>query len=149
MKTKTLSFKDDQVDIDLVITEATAVTSMKRAILAGRAQAYVEQMETRIAEEGADAVGGLVTAEAQSLLARILYPDLLAAVTEASGLDPDLPVADFMSLPQKLTDAWQNLVYELNPHWYSFRRQADESEEEQKKDEDENDENSSDKSASS
>jgi len=41
-------------------------------------------------------------------------------VAEVEGLDAEMPVADFLALPQALTDAWQNVVYELNPHWYPF-----------------------------
>jgi len=38
------------------------------------------------------------------------------------GLDADMSVEAFLDLPEQLTDAWQNLVYELNPHWYPFRK---------------------------
>ncbi|NBD34401.1 MAG: hypothetical protein GVY30_00195 [Chloroflexi bacterium] len=145
---KELSFSDDQINVDLVIVEATAMTAMKRAVYAGRAEAYVKALNTTIEEDGPAAAGGLVAVQAKIMLVRIFYPDLLASAQEITGLDPDMKVEEFLDLPQALTDAWQNLTYELNPHWNPFRGEEDETEDEQKKDESENAESSSEASAS-
>jgi len=120
-----LTYQDDQHDVVLVIEEATALSAMKRAIYQGRAQAHIEALEARVSEEGASFAGGTVGIQAQNIVAGVLYPDCLAAVAEAQGLDPDMDVPTFLSLPQGLTDAWQNLVYELNPHWYPFHSDAE------------------------
>lgn len=61
---------------------------------------------------------GFLNLMAGSLAARILYPDLLACVAVSEGLATDtLTVDAFLALPERLTQAWEMAVYELNPHW--------------------------------
>ena len=107
-----LTYKGGGLNVTLVIGAATVLAGMKRALLQGRAQAYSEQADD----------GKGIDSTARVILARFLYPDLLASVVEAAGLDLNMSVQEFLTLPEALTDAWQNLVYELNPHWYPFRR---------------------------
>ena len=111
-----LTYEGGGLKVRLVLGAATVLAGMKRALLQGRAQAYSDLVG---AESGA---GGSVEATARTLLARFLYPDLLACVVEAEGLNVEMSVAEFLVLPEALTDAWQNLVYALNPHWYPFQR---------------------------
>jgi len=112
-----LTYEGGGLKVRIVVGAATVLAGMKRALLQGRAQAYSEQAD-------ADGVDGT----ARVLLARFLYPDLLASLVEAEGLDAGMEVAAFMDLPEPFTDAWQNLVYELNPHWYPFERNTAEAE---------------------
>jgi len=113
LKTRELTYEGGGLKVRLVLSEATVLMGMRRALLQGRAGAYLDTLPK---EDGIDTT-------ARTLLVRLLYPDLLAVVIEAEGLSPELSVAEFLELPEQLTDAWQNLVYEeLNPHWYPFRR---------------------------
>ena len=109
-----LTYEGGGLTVRLVLGAATVLTGMTRALLQGRAQAYSDQVS---AEDGE----GLANT-ARVILARFLYPDLLACVVRAEGLSLEMSVAEFMELPEALTDAWQNLTYELNPHWYPFPR---------------------------
>lgn len=132
MRTRELAYEDESRTVRLIIGEATALAGMKRALLTGRAQSYLDSLtgampnaeaEEEVEENVEDGVAfDSIAIAACTLLVRYLYPDLLAAVVEAEGLDVDMDVEAFLSLPQALTDAWQNLVYELCPAWYPFHR---------------------------
>jgi hypothetical protein len=113
-----LTYEGGGLNVKIVVGAATVLAGMKRALLQGRAQAYNDQ---QAGEEGLEAT-------ARVLLARFLYPDLLAGLVSAEGLNPEMDVAEFMALPEAFTDAWQNLTYELNPHWYPFERDTAEAE---------------------
>lgn len=138
MQTKTVEYyveKDGEkpVDIKLVVSEATVFVGMRRAVLQGRAESWVALRREAIVGDEVDEVDevdeadeadindvrpGFLDLMAGSLAARILYPDLVACVTEAEGLSPDtLSVDGFLALPEQLTQAWETAVYELNPHW--------------------------------
>jgi len=122
-ETRTLTYQDEALDVTLELGAATTLAGVRRALLQGRALAYLD--------EGAAEAG--LAATARRIVVQYLYPDLLAAVVEAEGLDPEMPVADFLALPEALTDLWQNLVYDLNPHWYPFRRPDEPEDEAEKK----------------
>lgn len=94
--------------VRLTLQEASVLTGMKRAILAERARAQVQEVRL------GDGVGDV----AVLLLANYTYPDLLAATVAAEGLDvATMTLADFLALPQELVDAWLVGVYALCPHW--------------------------------
>lgn len=114
-ETRELTYEGGGLEVHLVIGAATVLAGMKRALLQGRVAAYLDEHEP---EEG-------IEATARNLLARFLYPDLLASLVQAEGLDADMDVETFLALPEQLTDAWQNLAYELNLHWYPFRREPE------------------------
>jgi len=130
-KSRTIEYGEGDHVVKLVIVEATAMTAMKRAIYGGRAQAFIDKLQSDENEEGNDSEVDSVALSAAAILARIAYPDCLAATKEISGLPQDMPIEDFLDLPQELTDAWQNVVYELNPHWYPFQ-EKDEGQDEKK-----------------
>lgn len=125
MPTKTLTYQDDGLNVTLVLGAATALSGIKRAMLQGRAAAHLDEIP--VAAERALEVTAL------RIVVQYLYPDLLAAVVAAEGLDPEMGVSDFLALPQALTDAWQNQVYALNPHWYPFKKEDGESDPEAEK----------------
>ena len=125
-ETREIVYEDETSVVHLVVRAATALDGMQRALLQGRAAAYIAALD--------DEDTGEIAGTARRLLANFLYPDLLAVVTGADGLDVEMDVATFLDLPEGLTDAWQNAVYELNPHWYPFRREdEDETEADEKK----------------
>ena len=122
LKTQELIYQDEELTVRLVLGAASVLAGMKRAILSGRATAFLESQESQAAGTAS------VAATARNLIAQTLYPDCLAAIVEAEGLDAEMDVAAFLQLPEELTDTWQNAVYDLNPHWYPFRRNAEDEE---------------------
>lgn len=81
-----------------------------------------------VAEEEAGAAGGAerkrsngrdpLTVSAASIMAQVIYPDLIAATVESDGLDAGtLSIEDFLVLDERLVGAWEEAVYDLNPHW--------------------------------
>lgn len=125
-ETREIAYQDADLRVQLVVGAASVLAGMKRALLIGRAEAYLKEVSP-------SSTGQAVAAAARTLIARTLYPDCLAAVVTAEGLDVEMDVAAFLQLPEGLTDAWQNAVYALNPHWYPFRREADEDKADEKK----------------
>ncbi len=126
MPTKTLTYQDDGLNVTLVLGAATALSGIKRAMLQGRAAAHLDEIP--------DAAERALEVAALRIVVQYLYPDLLAAVVGAEGLDPEMAVSDFLALPQALTDAWQNQVYALNPHWYPFKKEGESDPNAEKKD---------------
>lgn len=126
MPTKTLTYQDNGLNVRLTLGSATTLSGVKRALLQGRALAYLDNNQGN--QEHA------LEAAALRVVAQYLYPDMLAAVVEAEGLNPEMDVVEFLTLPQELTDAWQNLVYSLNPHWYPFKKEETPDAEAEKKD---------------
>jgi len=137
MPTREVTYRDEEngLDVRIVVRTATAMDGMVRALLQNRAEEYIQSLTTldgvpRI--EGADdeatddapaeVAPVSVRIVAARMMARFLYSDLLAVVVEAEGIDTEMDVETFMLLPEQLTDVWQNVVYELNPHWYPFVR---------------------------
>ena len=126
LPTRELTYQDDALDVRLVISAPTVLTAMKRSVYYGRALAYLDaldQANAEAAEEEAatpQLVNNAVEIAAQRLVAQYIYPDVLAASVEAEGLNLDMPVSDFLALPEALTDAWQKVVYELCPDWWPF-----------------------------
>lgn len=119
--------------IRLIVGQATVLMGMKRAVLQGSAESWVASRRAKVltdiaaqdddsADDDPTAGNGhspeILTLMAGSLAARILYPDLIACVVEADGLDVEaLTVDAFLELPDRLINAWDAVVYELNPHW--------------------------------
>jgi len=82
-----------------------------------------------VAEEEAGEAGGEgegaksdgrdpLTVSAACIMAQVIYPDLVAATTESEGLDVGrLAIEEFLGLDERLVGAWEEAVYDLNPHW--------------------------------
>jgi len=132
MLTKTVEYlvegdEAEATSIRLVIGQATVLMGMKRAVLQGSAESWVASQRAEVlgdiqTDDDPTAGNGhrpeILVLMAGSLAARILYPDLIACVVEADGLDVGgLTVDAFLELPDRLTGAWEAVVYELNPHW--------------------------------
>lgn len=47
----------------------------------------------------------------------IIYPDLIAATSEVTGIPWPLDFDSFLDLDSSMVDGWLNGVYTLNPHW--------------------------------
>jgi len=118
MQTRTVAYESGETKIVLEVREATALTGMKRALLRGRADAYLQALSGESDEESSAENNSALDVMAATLMARVVYPDLVACVVSAEGLDvATLDIAGFCDLPDSLVDAWEAAVYDLNPHW--------------------------------
>ena len=135
---KILEYEDDHFQVKLVVSEATVFIGMKRALLRGLGNEFLTSLQASPAEkeekEGPSKDRPSQTStekeepfknrpltfidlSALRITAGVFYPDLLAATVEWEGLDPEMTPGAFVQLPDPLTNAWSDLVYELNPHW--------------------------------
>ncbi|HUX16631.1 MAG TPA: hypothetical protein VMW52_09180 [Phycisphaerae bacterium] len=103
--TKTVSYHDEEIDVRLTIARADIRAGMRRTRLQLDADAHDKGKKAR--NEDPDV----------RLLRRFTYPDLMAATVEASGIPWPLGFEDYLALPERLGLAWEQAVYELNPHW--------------------------------
>ncbi len=136
LQQRSVTYESGDVKIALIVSEASALTGMKRALLRGRASAYLDSLNNAADEDNADDSRALspLDLSAITLMARIVYPDLISAVVEADGLDLAMSVDDFCNLPDSLVDIWEVAVYQLNPHWLPSQSDDTEvGEEEEKK----------------
>lgn len=97
----------------LVVQEADTLVGMKRGILRRRGQDYLKADDGKVIKEA----GSSLAVTALTLVATVIYPDLLAATVSAEGLDLDMTFADFLGLSDQFVDAWEIAVYGLNAHW--------------------------------
>ena len=109
IETKTVKYEDGKQKIKLVVSEATSLIGMQRAILKGRASAFLESREDTKHEDALTA--------AYMLVMLFQFPDLQAATVKATGLTVPMSPEEFCSLPQRLVNAWDEADYALNPHW--------------------------------
>jgi len=105
--TKVVTYQDEEIDVRLTITRADIRAGMRRTRLQLDADAHGKGKKAR--SEDPDV----------RLLRRFTYPDLMAATVEASGIPWPLAFDDYLALPERLGLAWEQAVYELNPHWLS------------------------------
>lgn len=111
MATETITYKDDNLDVTLVVSSATVLVGMKRTRLK-MAGAELEKVP------GDDKDKDKKSPDLDRYILRVsIYPDLVAATTEAEGLPWPLDFEDFLTLPEQLWAAWERAVYRLNPHW--------------------------------
>lgn len=137
MRTRTVEYENGETTYRIVVTEATALVGMKRTILQGQAQGYLDGLR----KEGADGDGkgkgkgkaaddrpvrSELEVSALGVLAIWTYPALMAAASEMDGLDPAMGMEAFIALPDALVDDWVEATYELNPHWLPQLEPADE-----------------------
>lgn len=114
----------------ITIERASAITGVRRSILVYRGSEAAKDEPEELA-----------------VLRTITYPDLIAPVTQASGLvqaanvhqDPidfskwPIPFEDFIRLPDDMIVAWEAATYKVNPHWSPGAKTRAEEEEGEKK----------------
>jgi len=107
MRTKIVTYQDDNLAVELTVTEATVLVGMRRTRLKLQGDAIEKE----------DVGKGTYDSD-RHLLRVTIYPDLVAATIDAHGL-PSWPLAfeDFLNLPEALWVQWEDAVYDLNPHW--------------------------------
>jgi hypothetical protein len=125
MKTKTVTYQDEEHDVRLVVAEATAEAGIVRALLLNRIQEdYGEAPEVNDA-----------FSSARNILLYFYYPRLISVTVESEGLDAqNLTPQEFANLPEDLFHAWYTAVFELNPTWRPVGSQTPEEEAAEKKD---------------
>lgn len=107
MKTETVTYKDDDLDVKLAVSEATVLVGMKRTRL--------KMAGDKLEKERAEKEGNH---DLDRLILRVtIYPDLVAATTQVKGLPWPLDFETFLTLPEPLWAVWEEAVYKLNPHW--------------------------------
>jgi len=128
MRTRTVEYVNGKTTYRVVVTEATALVGMKRTILQGQAQGYLDSVRTEDGDgkgkgkgKAADdrPVRSALEVSALGVLAIWTYPALMAAASELDGgdLGPTMGMEAFIALPDALVDDWVEATYELNPHW--------------------------------
>jgi hypothetical protein len=95
----TVRYRKAGLNVTLEIGAATALMGMERSVL--MAEAQKAENEPR----------------ALQILHRAVYPDLVACVLEADGLDWPLGFEAFAQLPDELVARWERACYQANPHW--------------------------------
>lgn len=124
MQTKTVTHADPELQV--TVSEATALMGMRRNILISRAIAAIrDEWDPKEEDEPSS-----VEVMAQHFLRRYVYPNCLACLVKAQGFSLDLPFEEFSDLPDAFVAEWENMALLLNPHW---RLQADEEDEEEAK----------------
>jgi hypothetical protein len=87
-------------DVRLVLSEASILISMRRYRLMEEARAVKESDPDR------------------AFLRESVYPNLVAATVEATGIPWPLTFEEFVELPEALWDAWSLANRKVNKHWY-------------------------------
>ena len=107
-KQMTLAYTLDESEVAITVVRATARIGMARYILANKG------FKENEAEPD----------EALKLLRVMVYPDLVAATTQVTGMKYPLEFEEFIELPEDLINQWADAVYEVNPHWKAELRNA-------------------------
>jgi hypothetical protein len=109
MKTATVTYRDEEHDVRLVVAEATAETGIIRDLLLSRIQKEYGAIDTNSAD---------VATTARGILSYLYYPSLVAATIESEGIDVrDMQPEDLAKIPRELFVAWRKVVFDLNPEW--------------------------------
>ena len=116
MRTRTVAYKDDGYDVELVVRQMSLGGGFRRLALRSREAARFKE---RFKEPGEDAANYLQL----HWVAHFMLPACLGA-TEIKNLDADkiqvldeMDLDDFLALPEAMVILWENAVYECNPHW--------------------------------
>lgn len=110
MKTISVEYQDDDLDIKLEIGEANVRMGMHRSLLIDKVTADLERSGNGASED--------LEKAALDLLAVKFYPAFIAGVISHEGFD-HWPVTfeEYIELPEMLCIKWENAVFTLNPHW--------------------------------
>lgn len=100
MRTEVVTYQDDDLVVELTVSQATILIGLTRTRL------KVEQ--SKVEEDNPD----------RRILRMVTYADLMACTVEAQGFDTwPISFDEFAELPEQLAIVWEDIVYRLNPHW--------------------------------
>ena len=124
MRERTVVYKDDDYDVEIVVRQAALSAGFRRTALQSREMARLKEKDK---VEGAE--GYLVQWAAFRTL-----PDCLCASVEVRNLDKEktqlsseMDLDQFLSLPEALVIVWEQAVYECNPHWMPIPKEEEKS----------------------
>lgn len=133
-------YAEKPLQVELECAPANALTGMKRALLTRNGGAWFRAKMAPNGASGDDAdddammVPAGLEVEALLFLARVTYPDLVAGVKVATGLDLDTFTLDeFIEIPEPLLAAWEEITYRANPHWLAQDDVNDDADTQEKK----------------
>ena len=113
MRTKEITFPNEEPPVRIVVARATNAIGAKRLKLLEEIDDWVKSQQVAGAEIDTALLGWRYTSA-----------PLLAATIEVEGLPWPMTPEYFMNeLPEEISEAWYDAVMELNPHWN--RRIAD------------------------
>jgi hypothetical protein len=125
MKESTFSYTDDMFDVRVTVTQASRALGIKKAAIADGAMQSLGEPD--------------VLSPIETLIIRFtgsaIYPSCAAATTNIENGDAavqklKLPMTyrEFLDLPDKLVEMWEQAVFALNPHWVPFSEQGEKKE---------------------
>lgn len=107
-KPEVFKYSEDGLDVTLKIARANGESGTYRTLL----------MEQAKEQEAGNEPGTDLRKLGNYLTHLFVYPALIAAVVDAQGFGSwPLSFEDYLQLPEGFLMAWENKVWELNPHW--------------------------------
>jgi len=120
MRERTVVYKDDDYDVEIVVRQASVEDSFRRMSLHSREKARLT------GREGEEFYLPLRWTALRT------YPELVSCTAEIKNLDADkkqlssdLSLDDFLQLPEALVFTWEGATYECNPHLMPQRVQEE------------------------
>lgn len=102
------------------VSQASVLDGIERAVIRGTASNFVDTLMRNGSEDLSDEAKLKLIPRftAMRIAAEGMYPDLIAATKEATGIDlDDFGIAEFLKVPDAVVTPWSDAVYRLNPHW--------------------------------
>ena len=126
MTQKVLTYKDENYNVDITVRQATVADGIHRSVLVAQMYTLPAVTDTKLASES----------RITRLLLLHTYPACLSVSTfkhrkSVKKLEEDMSTDAFLALPDVMVFQWEQIVFELNPHW-DIQRAAKESVEETK-----------------
>ena len=123
MRERTLVYKDDDYDVEIVVRQASYGDGFRRYAIISREQARWKEQEE----------GGLADWNRHWAAFRVL-PAFTCATVKIKNLDPEkqqlvseMDLDVLLDLPEALVILWEKAVFECNPHWVPTPAVEDES----------------------
>lgn len=98
METKVVSFKNNSLDIRVIVSEETAIARMRRTMV--KVQAANDTGED----------------QDMNILRVVFWPDCIGAAIEYHGFNKPT-FEEFCNLPGEFVDNWVDAVWKLIPQW--------------------------------
>lgn len=130
MKEKIVTYQSDELNVTLVISEATVRMNLLRTLLLEESSPLPKEDAT----ETDQVIPPLLGRQMDSILRVFLYPALISSVKSQMGFDHwPISYQEFCNLPDKLEVPWEEATFELNPHWQPDMEPSEQEKEELRK----------------
>lgn len=118
---RVVPYKDDTLDVRLVVTQATGRLGMYRSLLRDQAAADIVKdrpLYDPTPETVEDVTKDDLLVASDEILHLHFYPCMIAATIEHAGFDTwPISYERYANLPEPLLIEWEFAVFSLNPHW--------------------------------